>query len=153
MVKNLPANAGDIRDMGTVPGLRKISWRRKWQPTPVFLSEEFHGQRSLAGYHPRYQKESDKTKKLSVHICMQSLQEKEKKKNTNSKDVQRKLINSHLHSWPCHNRSGKTGVSNFLHFLPGSHKDTRSTVRSFQILYTNVGLHEAPYSETYLSHQ
>ena len=32
--------------------IRKIHWRRKWQPTPVFLSAEFHGQRSLAGYSP-----------------------------------------------------------------------------------------------------
>ena len=31
------------------PWVRKIPWRRKWQPTPVFLSGEFHGQRSLAG--------------------------------------------------------------------------------------------------------
>ena len=28
----------------------KIPWRREWQPTPVFLPEEFQGQRSLAGY-------------------------------------------------------------------------------------------------------
>ena len=27
-------------------------WRRKWQPTPVFLPGEFHGQRSLVGYGP-----------------------------------------------------------------------------------------------------
>ena len=32
------------------PWVRKIPWRRKWQPTPVFLPVEFHGQRSLAGY-------------------------------------------------------------------------------------------------------
>ena len=30
----------------------KISWRREWQPTPVFLPGKFHGQRSLAGYSP-----------------------------------------------------------------------------------------------------
>ena len=30
----------------------KIPWGRKWQPTPVFLPEEFHGQRSLVGYSP-----------------------------------------------------------------------------------------------------
>ena len=30
--------------------VRKIPWRRKWQPTPVFLLGESHGQRSLAGY-------------------------------------------------------------------------------------------------------
>ena len=32
------------------PWVRKILWRRKWQPTPVFLPGEFHGQRSMAGY-------------------------------------------------------------------------------------------------------
>ena len=30
-----------------------IPWRRKWQPTPVFLPLKFHGQRSLAGYSPQ----------------------------------------------------------------------------------------------------
>ena len=38
MVKNLPANVGDIRDCGFCPGVGKIPWRRKWQPTPVFLA-------------------------------------------------------------------------------------------------------------------
>ena len=32
--------------------VRKIPWRRKWQPTPVFLPGESHGQRSLVGYSP-----------------------------------------------------------------------------------------------------
>ena len=31
----------------------KIPWKRQWQSTPVFLSEEFHGQRSLASYCPQ----------------------------------------------------------------------------------------------------
>jgi len=35
---------------GFNPSVRKIPWRRKWQPTAVFLLEEFHGQRSLVGY-------------------------------------------------------------------------------------------------------
>ena len=30
--------------------VRKIPWRRRWQPTPVFLPGEFHGQRKMAGY-------------------------------------------------------------------------------------------------------
>ena len=34
------------------PWVGKISWRRAWQPTPVFSPGEFHGQRSLAGYGP-----------------------------------------------------------------------------------------------------
>ena len=40
-------------------------WRRKWQPTPVFLPAEFHGQRSLADYSPWGSKESDMTKWLT----------------------------------------------------------------------------------------
>ena len=39
----------------------KIPWRRTWQPTPVFLPGESHGQRSLAGYSPKGHKESDAT--------------------------------------------------------------------------------------------
>ena len=34
------------------PWVRKIPWRRKWQPTPVFLPGKFHRQRTLAGYSP-----------------------------------------------------------------------------------------------------
>ena len=41
------------------PWVRKISWRRKWQPTPVFLSGKSRGWRSLAGYSPWGRKESD----------------------------------------------------------------------------------------------
>ena len=48
VVKNPPANAGDVR-RGFDPWGRKILWRRAWQPTPVFLPGESHGQRSLAG--------------------------------------------------------------------------------------------------------
>ena len=47
VVKNLPVNAGDIRDVGFDPGARKICWRRAWQPTSVFLPGESHRQRSL----------------------------------------------------------------------------------------------------------
>ena len=61
VVKN-PVNAGDIRDEGSIPGLARFPWRRTWQPTPVFLPEEFHGQRSLVGYSPWGCKESDMTK-------------------------------------------------------------------------------------------
>ena len=49
MVKNLPANAGNIEFN---PWVRKIPWRGKWQPTPVSLPGESHGQRRLAGYSP-----------------------------------------------------------------------------------------------------
>ena len=58
MVKNPPANAGDV---DLIPGVGKIPWRRKWQPTPVFLPGKSHGQRSLVGYGPCGRKESDTT--------------------------------------------------------------------------------------------
>ena len=57
MVKNLSANAGDIKDAGSILGSGRFLWRRKWQLTPVFLPGEFHGQRSLVGYSPWDRKE------------------------------------------------------------------------------------------------
>ena len=59
LVKNLPTNAGDARDAGSIPGSRKSSWRKKWQPTLVFLPGKYLGQRSLVGYSPWSCKESD----------------------------------------------------------------------------------------------
>ena len=44
------ASACNAGDTGSIPGLGRFPWRRKWQPIPVFLPGEFHGQRSLAGY-------------------------------------------------------------------------------------------------------
>ena len=49
------------RGCGFDPWVRKIPQRRAWQPTPVFLPGESHGQRSLVGYSPRDRKESDMT--------------------------------------------------------------------------------------------
>ena len=51
------------------PWVRKIPWRRKWQPTPAFLPGESHGQRSLVGYSPQGRRESDTTKGLSTNKC------------------------------------------------------------------------------------
>ena len=42
-------NAGDL---GLIPELGKIPWRREWLPTPVFWPGEFLGQRRLVGYSP-----------------------------------------------------------------------------------------------------
>ena len=49
------------------PWVWKIPWRRKWQPTPVFLPGKSHGQRSLVGYSPWACKELDTTEQLSEH--------------------------------------------------------------------------------------
>ena len=61
MVKTLPDNAGDAGDMGSLPESGRSPWRRKWQPTVVFLPEKSHGQRSLAGCSPWGYKELDTT--------------------------------------------------------------------------------------------
>ena len=49
------------RRRGFNPCIRKIPWGREWKPAPVFLPGESHGQRSLAGYNPQGQNESDTT--------------------------------------------------------------------------------------------
>ena len=43
------------------PWVRKISWSRKWHPTPVFLPGKSRGQRSLVGHSPWGHRESDTT--------------------------------------------------------------------------------------------
>ena len=47
VVKNPPANADDLRDMGLI--IEKIPWKRKWQPVPLFLPGESQGQRGWWG--------------------------------------------------------------------------------------------------------
>ena len=49
-----------VGDLGSIL-VGKIPWSRIWQPTPVFLPGEFHGQRSLVGYSPWGPKELDTT--------------------------------------------------------------------------------------------
>jgi len=50
-----------FRRCGFDPWVGKMSWRRNWQPTPVFLPGKSHGQRSMAGYSPWDHKELDTT--------------------------------------------------------------------------------------------
>ena len=50
MVKNLPANAGDARDVGLIPGLGRSTGVGNGNPLQYSLPEKFHGQRSLVGY-------------------------------------------------------------------------------------------------------
>ena len=61
MGKNLPA----MREMGLEPWMGKIPWRREWQPTPVFLPGEFHGQRGQVDGSP-WVAESDMTERLTL---------------------------------------------------------------------------------------
>ena len=57
-VQNPPTNA---RDTGSILGSGRSPWKRKWQPSPVFLLGKSHGWRSLVGYSPWGGKESDRT--------------------------------------------------------------------------------------------
>jgi len=68
VVNNPPANAGDVRNVSSIPGLGRFPWRKAWQPTPVFLPGQSHGQRSLAGYSPWGHKELDSTMQASACI-------------------------------------------------------------------------------------
>ena len=65
VVRNLPANADDLR-CGFDPWVRKIPWRKAWQPTPVFLPGESHGQRRQATVH-RVTQSWTRLKWLSTH--------------------------------------------------------------------------------------
>ena len=69
-VKNPPAMQETWFDLW----VGKISWRREWLPTPVFLPGEFHGQGSLVGFGPWGRTESDTTEQLMhFHISISIL--------------------------------------------------------------------------------
>ena len=64
MIKNPPA----MQETWVQSRVGKIPWRRKWQPTPIFLPRESHEQRSWAGYSPWGRKELDTTKWLTFSL-------------------------------------------------------------------------------------
>ena len=51
-----------------IPGSGSFPWRKKWQPTPIFLSGKSPGQRNLRATSPWGQKESDVTKHALIHV-------------------------------------------------------------------------------------
>ena len=61
--KNPLANAGDVRDVGSIPWLGRFPWRREKLPIPVSWPREFHGL-----YSPRGHKESDMTERPSLSL-------------------------------------------------------------------------------------
>ena len=66
VVRNPPANAGVSGEPSSIPGLGRIPWKRKWQPTPVYLPGKSHGQRSLVSYSPWNLKELNTAERLST---------------------------------------------------------------------------------------
>ena len=71
VVKCPLANAGDTRDTGSIPGLARSPWSRRWQFTPIFFPGKSHGQRSLVGYSPWGHKESDATEHTHMPVVSQ----------------------------------------------------------------------------------
>ena len=60
-VKNQPVNAGDTRDVGSIPGSGQSTGGGHGSPTPIFLPGEPHGQRSLEGYSSQNDMKLDTT--------------------------------------------------------------------------------------------
>ena len=67
--KETPANAGDLRDVGSIPGLGRSPGEGKWQPTPVFLPGKSLGQRRLVATVHGVTKESDTTEHTDIQSC------------------------------------------------------------------------------------
>ena len=68
-------SACSAENLGLIPGVGKIPWRKEWLSTSVFFPGEFHGQRSLAGYSPWSRKELDTLERLSLNIVKENLYE------------------------------------------------------------------------------
>ena len=66
-IKELTCQCRRHKGRGFDPWVGKIPWRRAWQPTPVFLPAESHGQKGLSGYSPWGHKESDTTEATEHH--------------------------------------------------------------------------------------
>ena len=80
LVKDLPANAGDTRDVGLIPGSGRFPGEGNTVNTTVVLPGKFHGQRSLTGYSPWGLKESDRTEPLTLsHIHYDQKQKSRRK--------------------------------------------------------------------------
>ena len=75
------------RRSGFNPWVGNVRWRRKWQPTPVFLPGESHGQRSLESHSPKGCKEPDET----MHVPIKKKKKRGPKVQHKGKDGMRGL--------------------------------------------------------------
>ena len=80
------------------PWVRKIPWRRKWQPTPIFLPGESHGQRSLVGYSPRGCKEYTRSNTKASRASKDGQSEGDSELSGSYSRLPVK-IHDHTHSW------------------------------------------------------
>ena len=102
-VKNLPAM------QETWVG--KIQWRNEWQPTPVFLPGEFHGQRSLACYSPWGYKELDNAERRTLSLLVRPMRSR-LSETVHTLHTQGQV--THSLPWPQMAATAETKVSHLL---------------------------------------
>ena len=97
--------------------IRKVPWRRAWQPTPAFLPGEPHGQRSLAGYSPQGHKRAGHG--WSHLLCIQGLTEVSK------------LTWGRQDDWCPHTQgaSGQTPMDSVTIYMPRGQAQNRPPLR------------------------
>ena len=71
VVKNTPANVGDVRDVGSIPGAGRSLGGGHSNPLQYPCLENPHGQRSLEGYSPQGHRESDTTERLILLLFLE----------------------------------------------------------------------------------
>ena len=100
LVKNVPASAGGMRRWFD-PWVWKIPWRRKWQPPPVFLAEESHGQRSPVRRVTSYtvHRLTKCRTQLSIHTC--TVLERQRSHVTRTHFLQTPLEDGLYTPYPC----------------------------------------------------
>ena len=105
------------------PWVSKIPWRKKWQPTPVFLPGE-PMERSLAGYRLWGHKESDVTEQGHTHTRTQCINEKP----LNNHDIHYSINYSYLLFWGFQNNCRRRQWHPTPVLLPGKSHGWRSLV-------------------------
>ena len=95
-----------------IPWVEKIPWKRAWQPTPIFLLGESHGQRKLAGYSPWGGKELDTTK--------ETVRKKKKKKCARMCEI----TNGEVVGERCYNLISQANTYQLLHITAGEGNGT-----------------------------
>ena len=105
---------------GLDPWVGKITWRRKWQPTPVFFPGQSHGQRSLVGYGSWGHKESDTTE----HMCTHTHTHTHTCAHTHTHVCTQRHMCAHMHTHTCVH----TCVCVHIHTRVHAHRDTRTRV-------------------------
>ena len=119
------------------PWVGKISWRRKWQPTPVFLPGKSHGWWNLVGYSPWGRKESDTTEQLHF---LQSLGNRNLFWVLELISTYQSLITSYTH---CRRKLSTQSILQGIH-LAGNTQDFTFLTSSLRILKQKLPIHYTP---------